>query len=50
MCHYSGDVPEEMPEWTSERADDAESETEEGLPEFLNEDGDELSVLTDGGE
>ena len=48
MCHHRGDIPEEMPEWTMERAD--EEVEEEELPEFLNEDGDEVSVLTDGGE
>jgi len=47
MCHHRGDIPE----WTRERADAAEEEAEEELPEFLNEDdGDEVSVLTDGGE
>jgi len=47
MCHHRGDIPEEMPEWTMEREETAE---EEELPEFLNEEGDDVSVLTDGGE
>ncbi|WP_262175140.1 hypothetical protein [Haloarcula laminariae] len=51
MCHHRGDIPEEMPDWTMERADEAEEALDdEELPEFLNEDGDEMSVLTDGGE
>jgi hypothetical protein len=51
MCHHTGDIPEEMPDWTMERAnDDAETEDEEELPEFLNEESEEVSVLTDGGE
>lgn len=51
MCHHIGDIPEEMPDWTMERADDdAEAEVEEELPEFLNEESEEVSVLTDGGE
>ena len=48
MCHHRGDIPEEMPEWTMEREETAEDEEE--LPEFLNEEGDEVSVLTDGGD
>ncbi len=49
MCHHRGDIPEEMPDWTMERADDdAEEQTGDELPEFLNEDGEEVSVLTDG--
>jgi len=47
MCHHRGDIPEEMPEWTMEREETAE---EAELPEFLNEQGDDVSVLTDGGE
>lgn len=41
-----------MPEWTSDPADSDADEAgdEEDLPEFLNEDGDDVSVLTDGGE
>ena len=47
MCHHRGEIPE----WTSESTDsDADEAAEEELPEFLNEDGDEVSVLTDGGE
>jgi len=49
MCHHRGDIPEELPDWTMERADD-DAEDKEELPEFLNEDGEEVSVLTDGGE
>ena len=48
MCHHRGDLPEEMPEWTMEREETADGADEEGLPEFLNEDGEEVSVLTDG--
>jgi hypothetical protein len=48
MCHHRGDIPGEIPEWTTERAETADEDDEE-LPEFLNEDGDEVSVLTDGG-
>ena len=49
MCHHIGDIPEETPDWTTED-DEAEAEDEEGLPEFLNEEGEEVSVLTDGGD
>ena len=51
MCHHRGDIPGEMPEWTNERADsDAEAaDDEDDLPEFLNEEGEDVSVLTDGG-
>ena len=49
MCHHRGDIPGEIPDWTTERADDVD-EAEAELPEFLNEDGEDLSVLTDGGE
>ncbi|WP_324663509.1 hypothetical protein [Haloarcula sediminis] len=50
MCHHRGDIPEELPDWTAERVDDKAEEAtdDEELPEFLNEDGDEVSVLTDG--
>ena len=47
MCHHRGDIPEEMPDWTMEHE---EADEDDELPEFLNEDGDEVSVLTDGGE
>ena len=44
MCHHRGDIPGEIPEYQAEpTADDDE------LPEFLNADGEEVSVLTDGG-
>ena len=65
MCHHIGDIPEEMPDWTTEDAE-AEAEDEAELPEFLNEDtaeqssasprsqphgeGEDVSVLTDGGD
>lgn len=48
MCHHRGDIPGEIPEWTTERTDETDEDDE--LPEFLNEEGDEVSVLTDGGE
>jgi len=50
MCHHRGDIPGEIPEWTTEREETAETDDDEELPEFLNEEGDEVSVLTDGGE
>ncbi|WP_436926510.1 hypothetical protein [Halosimplex amylolyticum] len=45
MCHeYTSRV------WDRDR-DEAEAETEDDLPEFLNEEGgDDVEVLTDGGE
>jgi len=46
MCHHRGDIPEEMPEWTMEHEEADEDEAE--LPEFLNEEGDEVALLTDG--
>jgi|GEM_PF-2146783 hypothetical protein len=46
MCHHRGDIPEEMPDWTMEREET--DEDEEALPEFLNDEGEEVSVLTDG--
>ncbi|MDS0280806.1 hypothetical protein [Haloarcula onubensis] len=45
MCHHRGEIPE----WTTEQTEPTDEEAEE-LPEFLNEDGEEVSVLTDGGE
>jgi hypothetical protein len=46
MCHHRGDIPD----WTSEKAAESESEDDE-LPEFLNEEAsDDLTVLTDGGD
>jgi len=45
MCHHRGDIPGEIPEWTSEHT---ESDADEELPPFLNEDGEEVAVLTDG--
>ena len=50
MCHHRGDIPGEISEWKREHADEAAEEDEEELPEFLNKDGDDVSVLTDGGE
>ena len=49
MCHHRGDIPD----WSTERTDAAErttdDEPEEG-PDFLNEEGADHEVLTDGGE
>jgi len=47
MCHHRGDIPGEIPEWTVEREETDEAD-EEDLPEFLNEAGEEVAVLTDG--
>ena len=47
MSHHRGDIPE----WSRERAADAEPEEDDELPEFLNEEAsDDLTVLTDGGD
>jgi hypothetical protein len=46
MCHHRGEIPD----WTALEEPD-ESETEDELPEFLNEEtGTETTVLTDGGD
>ncbi|MDS0260743.1 hypothetical protein NDI56_15150 [Haloarcula sp. S1CR25-12] len=50
MCHHRGDIPGEISDWTTERTDTADEAEDEELPEFLNEAGDDLSVLTDGGD
>ena len=52
MCHHRGDIPGEIPEWTSERAEPEKADADEDeLPEFLNEEASgERTVLTDGGD
>ena len=50
MCHHRGDIPEEMPEWSTAHEEADEAAEEDELPEFLNDEGDDVSVLTDGGE
>lgn len=52
MCHHIGDIPD----WERDRveqadAEESETEAEDELPEFLNEEGsDDMTVLTDGGD